>query len=119
MRKGSGYVMYMTITKRSLLVKVSPRCLTFAYDVSASTGGLSGSCGLDTLSEGCGLAPLPEHLCGLVCDCPCGWIIQCCYHGYLHVRNPPIIGVILCLPAGEWIVEHGQVCSHLSTPPLF
>uniref|UniRef100_A0A8C0RPY1 Phosphate transporter n=1 Tax=Canis lupus familiaris TaxID=9615 RepID=A0A8C0RPY1_CANLF len=50
----------------------------------ALQGGLSGGRGLDPLPEGCGLAPLPEHLRGLVCDCARGWVVQCCYHGSPH-----------------------------------
>lgn len=41
-----------------------------------SQGGLCGGRWLDPLQESCRLAPLPQHLLGLVRDCPSGWLVQ-------------------------------------------
>lgn len=56
-----------------------------AFAVGA--GGLSGGGGLDPLQEGCGLASLPEHLPGLVCDRPFSRPLQRCCHGPVCLRH--------------------------------
>lgn len=77
--------------------------------ICAPAGGLCGGRGMDPLPQGCGLAPLPEHLRGLVCDRPRGWVVQRCCHGSPHVRDPPLC-VICPLPTSkQGIVWRGDV----------
>lgn len=55
-----------------------------------SQGGLRGGRWLDPLQESRRLAPLPQHLLGLVCDCPSGWLVQRRGDGAAGVRYPAL-----------------------------
>lgn len=51
-------------------------------------GGLCGRRGMAALEEGCRLAPVQEHLHGLVRDCAHLGPDQCRHHGHLHPWHP-------------------------------
>lgn len=53
-------------------------------------GGLSCGCGLDPLPESSGLAPLQEHLPGVVCHSACGRPVQRRRHGPVCLRHPAL-----------------------------
>lgn len=53
-------------------------------------GGLGGGCRLDPLQEGSGLAPLPEHLPGLVRHGASGRPVQRRCHGPVRLRHPTL-----------------------------
>jgi len=53
-------------------------------------GGLSRGRGLDPLTESRGLAPLQEHLPGVVRHGACGRPVQRCRHGSVRLRHPAL-----------------------------
>lgn len=53
-------------------------------------GGLSRGCGLDPLPESGGLAPLQEHLPGVVRHGARGRPVQRCRHGPVRLRHPAL-----------------------------
>lgn len=60
------------------------------FSVSGPPGGLGGGRGLDPLPEGGGLAPLQEHLPGLVRHRACGRLVQRRRHGPAGLRHPAL-----------------------------
>lgn len=88
-------------------------------------GGLGGLGGLAALQEGSGLAPLPQHLHGLVCHRPHLGSHQCCHHGCLQVRCPEAVrapGLLLFLlpcchlplqEPGRLVLVRDGGCHHL------
>lgn len=64
--------------------------LPLMLSLSGPPGGLGRGRGLDPLPEGGGLAPLQEHLPGLVRHRACGRPVQRRHHGPAGLRHPAL-----------------------------
>lgn len=68
-----------------------------------SQGWLRGGCWLDPLQESRWLAPFPQHLPGVVCDCAGGRFVQRWGDGTADVRDPALhLRSFLCREKRKW-----------------
>lgn len=88
-----GMLQVLRLTLTPCLPLSSPR----------SQGWLRGGRGLDPLQESRRLAPLPQHLPGVVCDCAGGRLVQRRGDGTADVRDPALhLRSLLCWEKGKW-----------------